>query len=302
MQVAHAYLVNRAHLLPDHAVRHRAGINKVLDEWSTRSNARKAWGHTQMNGNKSFWLTRPLTNEMQLYAKEDVDPLLVAYRKMTEPGRLTAPEQALIFALSSLAVLSRVSRIAGDTDGESIESDNLAVDNSDEGGDNDSDENDGGDNDGNDYPDGRPEEPPVDLLDELSSFLPVEVMEHLYALDVATVEALVDIIMDVGRPLAYKILRPTQHSNKPTRLGGRRFHTVALSEADATVDMDMVAETFSRLPPLDRRMRSIPPKSLHRVSALLNRDGDIAVGLTCRVGRTRASYVRVLMDDILRRF
>src|SRR4030043_1608078 len=86
---------------------------------------------------------------------------------------------------------------------------------------------------------------------------------------------LLEIVMDLGRPPE------------------ARFHTyeIALSQKDITQeDLEYVA---SRIGAFNDDNRAGIERTLHRISAIRNRQGRI-VGLTCRVGRAVTGTIKVI--------
>jgi len=325
-QIAFAYLTAKE-LLP-HNESNRAGLNSVLEPYGPRRNELKDWMRKQVHANSNFWLhARPLTDTMKQYAKEDVEPLLVAYRAMIAVLAATAPDwdatMATLIEHSTKAAQHRARRrhngdilptaanhaddaseTTADTDDWEDESDADMLTTAQES---DADQADWALWANAAHSDDDEEAAPMELLAELAAFLPEEVVAHLTDQPDELHEALVDVIMDVGRKVAYKLSRRS-HRGADTAAGARhnganrrRFHTVVLANAPA-VTSEMLEATFGVLPPLDARLRTVPWETLHRVSALLNRTRNVPVGLTCRIGRMYETIVEEMIGDVLQRF
>jgi stage III sporulation protein SpoIIIAA len=107
----------------------------------------------------------------------------------------------------------------------------------------------------------------TDNLDDLLAVFPPHVAEPLVALDAdSALGGLVEIILDLGRQPEARFQDGEQ----------------VLSDLDVTrEDLSYVAE---RIGSFGEDNRAGIERTLHRISAIRNRSGDI-VGLTCRIGR-----------------
>ncbi len=115
----------------------------------------------------------------------------------------------------------------------------------------------------------------TDNLDALLSLLPPEIAGQ--ALKHGEKNNLLEIILDMGRPPS------------------ARFTTGEFQLRDAEVtraDIDFVAEKVGSF---DEDNRAGIERTLHRISAIRNRQGDI-VGLTCRIGRAVYGTLEIIED------
>jgi stage III sporulation protein SpoIIIAA len=116
-----------------------------------------------------------------------------------------------------------------------------------------------------------------DDLDALMRVFPSPIQEAL--LEANRSHDLLEVVMDLGRVPEARFVE----------------HEVALSDRETTCDdIDYVV---SRISPFDADNRSGIERTLHRISAIRNRTGDI-VGLTCRVGRAITGTIAII-DDII---
>ncbi|HEX5502386.1 MAG TPA: R3H domain-containing nucleic acid-binding protein [Thermomicrobiales bacterium] len=118
------------------------------------------------------------------------------------------------------------------------------------------------------------EEEVTDNLADLFAALPPRLVEPLRATDN---RGLIELVLDLGR-------RPEA-----------RFEDgeIALSDADVTrADLEYVAE---RIGHFGEDNRAGIERTLHRISAIRNRSGDI-VGLTCRIGRAVFGTIAIIQD------
>ncbi len=119
------------------------------------------------------------------------------------------------------------------------------------------------------------EESVTDNIEELLEVLPPEVRRTLAkhpALD-----DLLEVIIDLGRPIEARFPSSFEY----------------LTERPAT--SDDVAYVVERVGEFDRDNRAGIERTLHRISAIRNRLGNI-VGLTCRVGRAVFGTVDIIRD------
>ena len=112
-------------------------------------------------------------------------------------------------------------------------------------------------------------------IERLLSIMPQKVVCHLSNDSLADV---IEIVLDIGRPAEIR------HSGgKIDRLG---------SELIADEDINFVT---SHLQEFTHDNRSGIPGTLHRISAIRNRQGKV-VGLTCRIGRVVTGTIACIKD------
>ncbi len=118
----------------------------------------------------------------------------------------------------------------------------------------------------------------TDDLEKLKAVLPEALVDALEAVD-RDDDDLLEVILDLGRV--------------PTA----RFvdGEVVLDQHEVTADMLEYVE--QRLGAFDDDNRAGIERTLHRISAIRNRRGDI-VGLTCRVGRAVYGTIDIIQDII----
>lgn len=120
--------------------------------------------------------------------------------------------------------------------------------------------------------------PLTDDLPALLNLLPVAIAQRVRELDRS--DELLEVVMDVGRVPAARYLSGE----------------VALAEAELTVaDIQAVV---AGLREFDSDNRSGIERTLHRISAIRNRQGKI-IGLTCRVGRAVYGTTQIVEDLVL---
>lgn len=117
----------------------------------------------------------------------------------------------------------------------------------------------------------------VDNLDLLLEVLPTTVREAL--IREAGLESLLEVVLDLGRPPE------------------ARFVNRSLYLTDAPVNREDIQFTVARVGVFTQDNRAGIPRTLHRISAIRNRTGEI-VGLTCRVGRAVFGTVDIVKDVI----
>lgn len=117
----------------------------------------------------------------------------------------------------------------------------------------------------------------TDNLDLLLPILPPRVQDKLGAHP--QLHDLVEVVIDLGRPIEARFSE------------GYEF----LSESAAT--MEDIGYVVSRIGQFDRDNRAGIERTLHRISAMRNRLGDV-VGLTCRVGRAIFGTIDIINDVI----
>ncbi|MFW5867764.1 MAG: single-stranded DNA-binding protein, partial [Armatimonadota bacterium] len=92
-------------------------------------------------------------------------------------------------------------------------------------------------------------------------------------------DSLKEVVIDLGRPIGARFLQG--------------FHTMDESTA-LRADIDFVT---SRIGEFDRDNRSGIEQTLHRISGIRNRHGEV-IGLTCRVGRAVYGTLEIIRDVI----
>jgi stage III sporulation protein AA len=117
----------------------------------------------------------------------------------------------------------------------------------------------------------------VDNLDLLLEVLPPAVREALG--HDPQLQTLLEVVIDLGRPPE---ARYTEHTSY--------LH-------DTAIHRDDIQFIVSRVGTFTHDNRAGIPRTLHRISALRNRTGDI-IGLTCRVGRAVFGTVNIVKDII----
>ncbi|MXZ41327.1 MAG: hypothetical protein F4Z18_06030, partial [Caldilineaceae bacterium SB0666_bin_21] len=117
----------------------------------------------------------------------------------------------------------------------------------------------------------------VDNLEQLLAVLPRPLQELLDA-DPRTPE-LVEVIMDLGR------LPEARLSQEDATLGAK------------DIGFDDLEQTIRRIGDFGRDNRAGIERTLHRISAIRNRNGQI-IGLTCRVGRAISGTIEIIRDMI----
>src|SRR5919206_4584211 len=123
------------------------------------------------------------------------------------------------------------------------------------------------------------EQPTTDDLELLLSTLPPHIRKPLDAAD--DLEDLLEIVLDLGR-------------EPEARFPGRE---VILDQDEVTQeDIEYVA---ARIGAFGDDNRAGIPRTLHRISAMRNRQGAV-VGITCRVGRAVPGAIDVLRDLVER--
>ncbi len=118
----------------------------------------------------------------------------------------------------------------------------------------------------------------VDNLDLLLEVLPPAVRESLG--HGPQLQSLLEVVIDLGRP------PEARYTN----------HTAYLRES--AINREDLQFIVSRVGTFTHDNRAGIPSTLHRISALRNRTGDI-IGLTCRVGRAVFGTVNIVKDIII---
>src|ERR1700693_5318178 len=118
----------------------------------------------------------------------------------------------------------------------------------------------------------RPRET-IDDLDALLTSLPPEIVAAVNALPDRN--ALIEVVMDLGR--------------QPEA----RFPDAEVSLLDREIDESDIAFVVEHIGTFGDDNRAGIERTLHRISAIRNRAGDI-VGLTCRVGRAVTGTIDII--------
>jgi stage III sporulation protein SpoIIIAA len=118
----------------------------------------------------------------------------------------------------------------------------------------------------------------TDDLEKLKAVLPVDLVQSLEALGRRD-DDLLEVILDLGRV-------PTARFTDEEIILDRR-----------EISEDIIHYMVQRLGAFDDDNRAGIERTLHRISAIRNRRGDI-VGLTCRVGRAVYGTIDILQDII----
>lgn len=120
----------------------------------------------------------------------------------------------------------------------------------------------------------------TDDLKDLLTVLPPHVSERIIDLQERNeYGALIEIVLDLGRPPEARF----------------QFDEIALSDIDVT--RDDLAFVSSRIGTFGDDNRAGIERTLHRISAIRNRSGEI-VGLTCRIGRAVYGTIAIISDLI----
>jgi stage III sporulation protein SpoIIIAA len=117
----------------------------------------------------------------------------------------------------------------------------------------------------------------TDDLDALLGVLPEEIRKAV--IKVNNSADLLEIIMDLGRVPTARLISGE----------------VVLTEKEVTAEQ--IAQVVARLGDIDADNRAGLERTLHRISAIRNRRGEI-VGLTCRVGRAVYGTIDIVQDLI----
>lgn len=121
--------------------------------------------------------------------------------------------------------------------------------------------------------------PPSWELSQLLDIFPLPIRQALVRLP--NVEAMIEVVLDLGRPPE------------------ARFENDFTYLTETPVSSEDIAHVCSRVSSFGGDNRAGIEQTLHRISAIRNRDGKI-VGLTCRVGRAVYGTIDILLD-VLRR-
>ncbi len=123
----------------------------------------------------------------------------------------------------------------------------------------------------------REDKPVVDDLDLLLAVMPPRIRQAIQAVPAS--ENLVEIVLDLGR--------------QPEA----RFAELGVELSAQPVTHDDIAHVVGRVGDFAKDNRAGIERTLHRISALRNRRGQV-VGLTCRIGRAVYGTVDILRDVI----
>ncbi len=115
-------------------------------------------------------------------------------------------------------------------------------------------------------------------LDKIVEILPERIKQHI---TYAKMEDVIEIVLDIGRPPEIR------HSDG-------KIEYIDTSN----VDYDDISHITSRVQEFTSDNRSGIPGTLHRISAIRNRQGKI-VGLTCRIGRVVTGTISCIKDICL---
>jgi stage III sporulation protein AA len=118
----------------------------------------------------------------------------------------------------------------------------------------------------------------VDNLDLLLEVLPLPVREAL--VHEPGLQGLLEVVLDLGRPPEARYVEKTVYL------------------LDTPVSREEIQFTVARVGIFTHDNRAGIPRTLHRISALRNRTGDV-IGLTCRVGRAVFGTVDIVKDIII---
>ncbi len=119
----------------------------------------------------------------------------------------------------------------------------------------------------------------TDNLTDLLAVLPARIADAIRGHEAVASGSLIEVVMDLGRPAEMRF----QHGE------------VTLDDIEVSRDdLEAVAE---RIGQFGADNRAGIERTLHRISAIRNRTGDI-VGLTCRVGRAVYGTITVISDLI----
>lgn len=115
-------------------------------------------------------------------------------------------------------------------------------------------------------------------LDKIVEILPERIKQHI---TYAKMEDVIEIVLDIGRPPEIR------HSDG-------KIEYIETSN----VDYDDISHITSKVQEFTSDNRSGIPGTLHRISAIRNRQGKI-VGLTCRIGRVVTGTISCIKDICL---
>ena len=115
-------------------------------------------------------------------------------------------------------------------------------------------------------------------FNKLTEILPEDIVEFLNGINI---DDIIEIVLDLGRNAEVR------HADGKTEYMDSRL----ITEED-------LQETISKIQPFTHDNRSGIPGTLHRISAIRNRQGKV-VGLTCRIGRVVTGTIECIKDFVL---
>jgi len=118
---------------------------------------------------------------------------------------------------------------------------------------------------------------PLFELTQLLDIFPLQIRQALVRL--ANLEDLIEVVLDLGRPPE------------------ARFTDDFVYLSDHKITLEDLAHVISRLSEFGADNRAGIEQTLHRISAVRNRNGKI-IGLTCRVGRAVYGTVDIVLDVV----
>ena len=119
----------------------------------------------------------------------------------------------------------------------------------------------------------------TDNLTDLLAVLPGRIADAIRGHEAVASGSLIEVVMDLGRPAEM------------------RFQQGEVTLDDIEVSRDDLVAVAERIGQFGADNRAGIERTLHRISAIRNRNGDI-VGLTCRVGRAVYGTITVISDLI----
>ncbi len=117
----------------------------------------------------------------------------------------------------------------------------------------------------------------TDNLEQLLAVLPDAIRDHLLARE--DLEDLLEIVLDLGR------------------IPEARFPEIVVELGDQPVDSSHLDYVVSKIGTFGKDNRAGIERTLHRISAIRNRQGRI-VGLTCRIGRAVYGTIDIIQDVV----
>ena len=140
------------------------------------------------------------------------------------------------------------------------------------------------------------------LADEaaLLAVLPPRVSEYLQSFGEDYLAAVVDVALDLGRPVQIKLSVPRDPAT-PDGAVRRRFRIEHAHALEATTMDDINAVLARADQPVDALRRIVLPGMLHRLGVLREAQSEDVVGFTCRFGRAYGGLAKALAADVLER-
>lgn len=117
----------------------------------------------------------------------------------------------------------------------------------------------------------------IDNLEQLLPMLPPAIRQPLEQR--ADLSELLEVVIDLGRPME------------------ARFSDGSIQEYGAPANLEDIGYVVERVGQFDRDNRAGIERTLHRISAIRNRLGEV-VGLTCRVGRAVYGTTDIIRDVV----